>query len=126
MAGAWFPFRRTGLDLSLEELPVNANIRPRSGMEAGSGSIEVSAIEGQPSGTWKKKSPDVGRRKDQMAEREGFEPSKELIAPYSLSRRALSATQPPLRGMCEVILPHQTRGCQGMGLLFMYQWRERK
>tara|TARA_B110000014_G_scaffold264187_1_gene263914 strand:+ start:14634 stop:14774 length:141 start_codon:yes stop_codon:yes gene_type:complete len=30
-----------------------------------------------------------------MAEREGFEPSKDLT-PYSLSRGALSTTQPPL------------------------------
>src|SRR5437764_14631330 len=30
-------------------------------------------------------------------EREGFEPSRELSAPYSLSRRVPSATRPPLR-----------------------------
>ncbi len=32
-----------------------------------------------------------------LAEREGFEPSMELITPYSLSRRVPSATRPPLR-----------------------------
>ena len=32
-----------------------------------------------------------------VAEREGFEPSKDLLSPYSLSRGALSTTQPPLR-----------------------------
>ena len=32
-----------------------------------------------------------------MAEREGFEPSKGVLNPYSLSRGALSTTQPPLR-----------------------------
>jgi predicted membrane-bound spermidine synthase len=38
------------------------------------------------------------RRLEQaMAEREGFEPSKGLLSPYSLSRGALSTTQPPLR-----------------------------
>ena len=31
------------------------------------------------------------------AEREGFEPSRELLAPYSLSRRVPSAARPPLR-----------------------------
>ncbi len=45
------------------------------------------------------KAPDAGLILSNLAEREGFEPSKELIAPYSLSRRALSATQPPLRDM---------------------------
>src|SRR3954452_2072570 len=33
-----------------------------------------------------------------VTEREGFEPSRELLAPYSLSRRVPSATRPPLRG----------------------------
>src|SRR5256712_12893308 len=33
----------------------------------------------------------------QMAGREGFEPSRELYTPYPLSRRVLSATQPPPR-----------------------------
>ena len=32
----------------------------------------------------------------ERTEREGFEPSKELLAPYSLSRRVPSATRPPL------------------------------
>ena len=32
-----------------------------------------------------------------LAEREGFEPSKGLLNPYSLSRGAPSATRPPLR-----------------------------
>jgi hypothetical protein len=32
-----------------------------------------------------------------MAEREGFEPSMEFKAPYSLSRGAPSASRPPLR-----------------------------
>ena len=32
------------------------------------------------------------------AEREGFEPSRGLLAPYSLSRRVPSAARPPLRG----------------------------
>ncbi len=32
-----------------------------------------------------------------MAEREGFEPSKDVICPYSLSRGALSTTQPSLQ-----------------------------
>src|SRR5699024_10348492 len=32
-----------------------------------------------------------------LAEREGFEPSKGLQTPYSLSRGAPSATRPPLR-----------------------------
>ncbi len=32
-----------------------------------------------------------------MAEREGFEPSMELLTPYSLSRGAPSAARPPLR-----------------------------
>src|SRR5947199_5846472 len=39
------------------------------------------------------------------AEREGFEPSMELVTPYSLSRRVPSATRPPLRG------PWQCRPC---------------
>src|ERR1700682_2563490 len=34
-----------------------------------------------------------------MAGREGFEPSRELYTPYPLSRRVLSATQPPPRGV---------------------------
>jgi D-serine deaminase-like pyridoxal phosphate-dependent protein len=34
---------------------------------------------------------------DSRTEREGFEPSRELVAPYSLSRRVPSATRPPLR-----------------------------
>src|SRR4051794_3234284 len=33
-----------------------------------------------------------------LTEREGFEPSRELLAPYSLSRRVPSAARPPLRG----------------------------
>src|SRR3989454_7335174 len=33
----------------------------------------------------------------QRAGREGFEPSRELYTPYPLSRRVLSATQPPPR-----------------------------
>ncbi len=32
-----------------------------------------------------------------LAEREGFEPSMELLTPYSLSRGAPSATRPPLQ-----------------------------
>ena len=32
-----------------------------------------------------------------LAEREGFEPSKGFLNPYSLSRGAPSATRPPLR-----------------------------
>ena len=32
-----------------------------------------------------------------VAEREGFEPSKRLDTPYSLSRRAPSTTRPPLQ-----------------------------
>src|SRR5438270_11235063 len=32
-----------------------------------------------------------------MAGREGFEPSRELYTPYPLTRRVLSATQPPPR-----------------------------
>ncbi len=35
-----------------------------------------------------------------MAEREGFEPSKGVLNPYSLSRGAPSAAQPPLRLVC--------------------------
>jgi hypothetical protein len=34
-----------------------------------------------------------------MAGREGFEPSRELYTPYPLSRRVLSATQPPPRSI---------------------------
>src|SRR2546427_1547282 len=34
-----------------------------------------------------------------MAGREGFEPSRELYTPYPLSRRVLSTTQPPPRGV---------------------------
>ena len=34
-----------------------------------------------------------------MAEREGFEPSMELLTPYSLSRGAPSAARPPLRSV---------------------------
>jgi len=34
-----------------------------------------------------------------VAGREGFEPSRELYTPYPLSRRVLSATQPPPRGV---------------------------
>src|SRR5512134_2821545 len=45
---------------------------------------------------------DHPERRDQRghlsAEREGFEPSRELSAPYSLSRRVPSAARPPLRG----------------------------
>ncbi len=36
-------------------------------------------------------------RVKELAEREGFEPSRRLNAPYSLSRRAPSTTRPPLR-----------------------------
>ena len=39
----------------------------------------------------------AGSDKSLTAEREGFEPSMELAAPYSLSRRVPSATRPPLR-----------------------------
>src|SRR3954447_1744079 len=39
----------------------------------------------------------VGLAEAIRAEREGFEPSRELSAPYSLSRRVPSATRPPLR-----------------------------
>ena len=39
-----------------------------------------------------------------MAEREGFEPSKRLYTPYSLSRRAPSTTRPPLHD--SVVPPH--------------------
>jgi hypothetical protein len=35
---------------------------------------------------------------ERMAERAGFEPAMELLAPYSLSRRVPSATRPPLLG----------------------------
>src|SRR3954453_6450467 len=35
-------------------------------------------------------------REERGTEREGFEPSRELSAPYSLSRRVPSATRPPL------------------------------
>ena len=35
-----------------------------------------------------------------MAEREGFEPSRPLKRAYSLSRGALSASQPSLRSPC--------------------------
>jgi hypothetical protein len=38
-----------------------------------------------------------------MAGREGFEPSRELYTPYPLSRRVLSATQPPPRGVTIVV-----------------------
>ena len=34
-----------------------------------------------------------------LAGREGFEPSRELYTPYPLSRRVLSATQPPPRSI---------------------------
>jgi hypothetical protein len=45
------------------------------------------------------KSPGCDRGLDVLlAERQGFEPWKELYTPYSLSRRVLSAAQPPLRG----------------------------
>jgi hypothetical protein len=37
-----------------------------------------------------------GSKELKLAEREGFEPSMELAAPYSLSRRVPSATRPPL------------------------------
>src|SRR5205823_1612110 len=40
---------------------------------------------------------DIGCRQFQRAGREGFEPSRELYTPYPLSRRVLSATQPPPR-----------------------------
>src|ERR1700736_780141 len=46
------------------------------------------------------------RRLPKDAGREGFEPSRELYTPYPLSRRVLSATQPPPRriGRCLAIL----------------------
>src|SRR3982074_2083872 len=37
--------------------------------------------------------------KIRLAGREGFEPSRELYTPYPLSRRVLSTTQPPPRGV---------------------------
>src|SRR4051794_35770990 len=40
----------------------------------------------------------INARKVMGAEREGFEPSRELLAPYSLSRRVPSAARPPLLG----------------------------
>ena len=43
--------------------------------------------------TWRK----TGNATGLGAEREGFEPSKRLITPYSLSRRAPSTTRPPLQ-----------------------------
>ena len=44
-------------------------------------------------------------------EREGFEPSMELMTPYSLSRRVPSATRPPLLGprQCRAWLPRGRR-----------------
>jgi hypothetical protein len=42
-------------------------------------------------------------RPTQRAGREGFEPSRELYTPYPLSRRVLSATQPPPRGVTIVV-----------------------
>jgi hypothetical protein len=41
-------------------------------------------------------------RPAQETEREGFEPSMELVTPYSLSRRVPSATRPPLPGLVAV------------------------
>ena len=41
-----------------------------------------------------------------VAEGEGFEPSKELFTPYSLSRRALSASQSSLRVAGQCTQPH--------------------
>ena len=38
-------------------------------------------------------------KKKAMAEREGFEPSRELLALYTISNRALSSTQSPLRNI---------------------------
>ncbi|MEY3182857.1 MAG: hypothetical protein RLZ35_842 [Pseudomonadota bacterium] len=44
-----------------------------------------------------------------MAEREGFEPSMELLAPYSLSRGAPSAARPsllrPFALICDIFKP---------------------
>ena len=42
-----------------------------------------------------------------MAEREGFEPSIELLIPYSLSRGAPSTTRPSLRGAALRLAPVQ-------------------
>ena len=42
---------------------------------------------------------------ERSAEREGFEPSREQSAPYSLSRRVPSATRPPLREMPADVKP---------------------
>ena len=41
--------------------------------------------------------PPAGPGATDVAEREGFEPSRGLETPYSLSRRAPSTTRPPLR-----------------------------
>src|SRR5262249_44311828 len=43
--------------------------------------------------------PILGARGTFTAEREGFEPSRELLAPYSLSRRVPSAARPPLQAI---------------------------
>src|SRR5207245_5161112 len=44
------------------------------------------------------------------AGREGFEPSRELYTPYPLSRRVLSATQPPPRQFAAVARFYSTPG----------------
>src|ERR1700704_2488481 len=53
--------------------------------------------------------------RSRVAEGEGFEPSKELVTPYSLSRRALSASQSSLRVAARV---YATAPGIGMGGYF--------
>ena len=47
----------------------------------------------------------VVRPLSRLAEREGFEPSMEVLPPYSLSRGAPSAARPPLRATPQLTLP---------------------
>ena len=46
----------------------------------------------------KDKSMKYNEQSKRMAERKGFEPSRQLYTAYSLSRGAPSTTRPPLRG----------------------------
>ena len=63
----------------------------RCGGEAESGSRRLAESASAAGGA-----ESLGRRLVWLAEREGFEPSKGLNTPYSLSRRAPSTTRPPL------------------------------
>ena len=80
--------RRRGARSTVARCPLPV---ARGGGEAESGSRRLAETASAAGGA-----ESLGRRLVWLAEREGFEPSKGLNTPYSLSRRAPSTTRPPL------------------------------